>query len=344
MHRSAISVAALLFVTVVPIGASAVPMLPTPFIRGPAPEGPTPVRLVREMLEVRCDEAPNEVPCEVVVRLLLENPTPNVIELPLRWRTEYATASLHGDLVRETGRSTASEPDAAGVVVLPPGRSATVELRASVTLWPADGPSPFVIPALSTRHLLLGDDPNDGAELQPLDYATGWGAEPRRSTEVEMAPALPSGWALVTSDTQRLSEDEPSREVRAIRLSIRRPPQLVFHGGPFIAAGGSFQRGFRLRGGYEIGFVQPLLASVSVETGFDDLVIAALIEVALPQLMVVVPSLGLGLGVPVRVVPDVEVGMRIELSAVAVVGFISTFDYYPGTDHWEVALLGRVSI
>ena len=336
-------VALSLVVATIPSAARAVPMLPTPFVRGPAPVGPTSVRLVREELELSCPDRSRVVPCELVARLALENPTDEVVELELGWTTEYAAASLRGDLVRETGRSSRDEASASATVVLPPHRGTTVELVVSIELWPTDGPSPFLIPALTTRHLVLGDDPFDSV-LQPIEYAPGaWtsGAVP-----VRLVPHLPGGWEASASPApRRLGTGPPTRETDRplLRIAVSRPSTIVFHGGPFLAAGGSFERGFRLRAGYEIGFMQPFLASASIETGFDDVVLAAQLEAALPQILYV-PSLGVAAGVPVRVAPDVEVGIRIELSAVILAGFVSTFDYYPGPDRWEIALLGRLSI
>jgi hypothetical protein len=46
-----------------------------------------------------------------------------------------------------------------------------------------------------------------------------------------------------------------------------------------------------------------------------------------------IPSLGLGVGVPVRVLPEASTGIRLQLTVQwPLVGFVTSFDIYPGLD------------
>lgn len=139
-----------------------------------------------------------------------------------------------------------------------------------------------------------------------------------------------------------------------IPLRIQREGGFILrHGGPYLGLGGTFDRGFRGRLGYELGIDELVLVSVAVDSDFtDSVVLGALVEVATPS-FVVPPSLSAGVGfvqrfrlgvLPAGVAPTSS-GLRLEAGAVfAVVGIVASFDYFPDDGAFTISLLGRVSI
>ena len=91
-------------------------------------------------------------------------------------------------------------------------------------------------------------------------------------------------------------------------------------------------------------------APAELERTVDDtgVVVVPAVEVASPWVLIV-PSIGLGLGVPIRLRPTVEVGGRFVADAhVGPVGIMMALDYYPGmaTDprRFGVALLAHLAL
>jgi hypothetical protein len=120
---------------------------------------------------------------------------------------------------------------------------------------------------------------------------------------------------------------------------------LLRHGGPFIALGGTFDRGFRGRVGYELGIGELVLLEVALDSDFQQqVVIAPLIEIASYSLLLL-PSLSLGAGVPIQVAPDVRAGVRFEASATFYsLAFVASIDVWPVDGSWQLSLLGRAGL
>jgi hypothetical protein len=124
------------------------------------------------------------------------------------------------------------------------------------------------------------------------------------------------------------------------------------HGGPLIGLGGTFDRGFRGRIGYELGIDELVVVGVALDSDFSDSVtVGALVEVATPS-FVVPPSLSAGVGFVQRwrvnaasTIPATSSGFRLEIGAVfAVVGIVASFDYFPDDAAFTSSLLGRLSL
>jgi hypothetical protein len=139
-----------------------------------------------------------------------------------------------------------------------------------------------------------------------------------------------------------------------IPLRIEREGGFVLrHGGPFLGLGGTFDRGFRARLGYEVGIDELVLVSVAIDSDFtDSVLLAALVEVATPSFGLP-PSVSAGVGFVQRFrlgilpagVPTTSSGLRLEAGTViAVVGIVASFDYFPDDGAFTISLLGRVSI
>lgn len=115
----------------------------------------------------------------------------------------------------------------------------------------------------------------------------------------------------------------------------------VDNGGPFVAFGA--HRGgparWRLAAGYEIEVNDLFLASLAVETDFHGgYLLTPLATVTTPNVMYIVPSLGLGVGPTFQLAPQFSPGGRVELSLLYPVigGLVCTLDYFPpGSSHQE---------
>lgn len=325
-------------------------------VEGPAPAAPTDARLLREDVHLECPPDSPPVRCSLVATLTLANPTDTELSVKLAFSTAYAVGEVRGALVQDSKPSTVERRTGGATVTIPPNAQTTVELRVAMNLWDRDHSTPLILPALRSRHLLLGDEPYWHQRLSNIIYAPGAWSE--AEVPVAYSRDFADGWEGEWADFDRPGTAEtaataaegggvpvpfPARP--AAYVHPVRQGGAVFNGGPFVAVGASFERGFRLRVGYDVGFFNPyLLASLSAETGFDDLVIAALFEVASPQVAYLLPTLSLGVGLPIRVTPVAEVGFRVELSLGLIVAFVATFDHYPGDNRTEVALFGRVSL
>jgi hypothetical protein len=118
------------------------------------------------------------------------------------------------------------------------------------------------------------------------------------------------------------------------------PPPVVRNGGPLIGFGtaGSDDRKFRLRLGWEIASPRWVLYSANVDFDFRGKIIAApVVKLATPWIAII-PSLGVGFGVPVQLRPEVRAGVRMQFDATLwALGFLVSYDHFPSTSsHPEV--------
>jgi hypothetical protein len=135
------------------------------------------------------------------------------------------------------------------------------------------------------------------------------------------------------------------------RLSIELTPlsPILENGGAFLGAGGRIgsHGGPRFRVGYDVALRQMVMASLSLESDLTHIMqIIPAAEIATPAVWFL-PSVGLGLGVPLQVRPDTRAGVRIEGSIHWFpLGFVTAFDIFPvpGADSvTRLTLLGQFS-
>lgn len=119
-----------------------------------------------------------------------------------------------------------------------------------------------------------------------------------------------------------------------LSVSLDQPAPLFVHGGPLVAFGATVDEDadtFRMRVGYEFAAPSWLLYSVVFETDCQDIfIVTPAVEAALPFVLLL-PSLGLGAGAPIRIEDgDVRVGARLQVSvAFPYVSLVVPFDLYP---------------
>jgi hypothetical protein len=132
-------------------------------------------------------------------------------------------------------------------------------------------------------------------------------------------------------------------------MAVTVPGRRLLNGGVLLGVGGGLgdAAGLRLRAGYEIAGPHWLLASAAVETdGDDELTAAVVVEAATPNLLFLVPSLGLGLGPVVdrrggRTAGGGRVQATLSWPLVAAVLHVDVLPGQADRAHW--ALLGQLS-
>lgn len=232
---------------------------------------------------------------------------------------------------------------------LSPGAASEVTIRGRLTPGEYWEPSPYlVIDARKARHPLLAPDSRSGQyEVQyliaPIET---WGA----SGPIEVVVQHPSSWdADVESQggVSHTTAPDGRSELRFVTTAKATPilqvvfelPRARFHpGGPVAGIGGTFgdAGGFRMRLGWEISEPDWLLYSATADTNFDDvLVLTPMVEAATPWILII-PSVAFGLGMPVRVEPETEVGIRFQGTvAFGPAAWVTSYDLFPGVDSWR---------
>lgn len=147
----------------------------------------------------------------------------------------------------------------------------------------------------------------------------------------------PKGWRVEIGGGPRprrgsFEANVDSREHRS--LWMRKPP--VYHG-PFVAGGVGFgpQIRARLRAGYELSAPDFMVYSAAVEgDAVEELLVVPAIEAALPSVWLIFPSVGVGVGAPVMVLPQARPGVRVQLTAgwlyAAIVGSVDVYPAFAG--------------
>jgi hypothetical protein len=154
----------------------------------------------------------------------------------------------------------------------------------------------------------------------------------------------------VTTHQARIATDQPMLSIE-LELSSRSP----IHAGHLLGVGGNVDDavGVRWRAGVEAGRGAYLASlAVELEGATDDtdsgVVLVPAVTAAGPWIFVI-PSVGLGLGVPVRLAPTTAIGARFTADAhFGPLGMLLALDYFPGMDadprRFTVALLGQLAL
>jgi hypothetical protein len=319
-----------------PNTARAISLPPPPEIKAPRAEPDGALALLDEIVEVHCVTEGNlhlrcRADARYTYRVVGDSPQ---LRLP-----EAARITIDARLVR-------GGEDVVAIAAQP---GETVQMRVHHRF---DAVSSFTT-ALPARHPILGESPRIGALpiflVVPSDPETLAESAPARVT------VRASNWTILmatsTDPPQPPADDVATTSLRpgvGVRhLSVRFDPgdRPIYQGGPVLAVGGDLDDGFRMRAGWEVGVHALVLASLSAETNFRDEVVATpLLEGALPAFGPL-PSLAAGLGAPVRLAPDVNAGLRIQLTASYFASFVTSFDWFPAADdRWRLALYGQIGL
>ncbi|WP_225410255.1 hypothetical protein [Stigmatella hybrida] len=257
-------------------------------------------------------------------------------------------------------------------LTLPPERGGELVVRGVVRLERRFLPSGYEWPAVHARHVLLSSK-TQRATYWDIDYLLGpirtWAGSPELHVTVRIPSAWevgsspdasartlpePAGWQVrrqgAHAVAERRIEGASAPEWFNIALTQRKPWWTP--GGVQLGVGarlGNASR-FMARLGYQLAAPESFLHSLSVETDFrEQLVLTPLTQYATPQILII-PSLGLGVGVPVQVRPDARPGVRVLVDLhLGPAGAALSWDHYPrlreGSDPFSrLALLLQVGL
>ncbi|HEX3345784.1 MAG TPA: hypothetical protein VHS09_14470 [Polyangiaceae bacterium] len=217
----------------------------------------------------------------------------------------------------------------------------------------------FVIDAVLARHPWLSTESRDDERVEyayALSPIRSWGGSPTIDVTVRLAGGLrwvpEAGWSVGVEDGGVVARRTlAARDASVLRFSAILPGTTLLNGGPFVAAGGRIGPAeLRTRLGYEIAGPRAVLYSAAVETSFHGrTTLVPVIEAASPDLVIIIPSFGLGAGVPVQLRSGAPalVGVRGQLTvSFPVVSLVVPFDWFPGAaggEQAQVAMLAQAS-
>jgi hypothetical protein len=199
------------------------------------------------------------------------------------------------------------------------------------------------IEAVVARHLLLGTRPPDVDQyvfVYDLAPSARWKGTPR----VDVSITYPSQWRRPRAGDDKawsarregativLTRSMDRGEASDLRIEVDTGDSGFRNGGPLIGIGGTIgpTRAVRGRLGYEVAGPEWLLYSLTVDTDFRRrAIVTLLIEAASPAVLIV-PSAGFGVGVPIQIVPDARPGVRLQGDLhFYPIGFVTSVDVYP---------------
>ncbi len=306
--------------------------------------------VLQESITFECSEPTRyELSCDSRGELTVDNPSGQPIVLTLEVDRRASRVELDGASLPLTS------PEGRDVQIataeVPAGTSRlVVEIPGAYRL---DGrPSGDIfVPALVTRHPLLGDTMGDpfSAEITlqsvkkyrrwgrvddtrvALRYPEGWRWEPSAES-AGAPPACPASGTppdglegclrtLPDGDLEAVwTFASPDRSFFARSVALTRPGGVVFNGGPVIGTGFAIGSGcrfcresFRAWVGYEIGVTaHAVIALLAEYSPTERVAVVPVVELALLPQMSAIPAVTAGLGAPVRVWPKVDPGIRLQ--------------------------------
>ncbi|WP_375754510.1 hypothetical protein [Corallococcus exercitus] len=343
----------------------------------------TRTEVLGEELDFDCTEAEQEAVCRFEARYRLRNGTSEaeVIDAAfLGARTREVSVRFDEEPLpvkdaqvasmgpaTESGSLAQSPVERFGfTLTLPPGREGDLVVRGLMQLEQRFLPSGYVWPAVQARHALLSPGPPRATHWD-IDYLLGpirtWAGNPTlhvtvrapSSWEVGSSPdasarSLPvaTGWRLRHEGEHVVAERTltAASAPEWLNVTLTKPKPWWTSGGVQLGLGarlGDDSR-FMARLGYQLAAPESFLHSLSVETDFrEQVVLTPLTQYATPQ-VVIIPSFGGGLGIPVQVLPDVRPGLRLLADLhFGPLGAALSWDHYPalreGSDSFSRLIL-----
>jgi hypothetical protein len=214
---------------------------------------------------------------------------------------------------------------------------------------------------LETRHPWLGTHARSDATARyayALSPIRDWGGSPNIDVSVRCPDARfwergQDGWTSSHEDGGFVARRSiAARDASTLNFTIvDKPGRDVLNGGPFVGIGDRVDAGqLRARFGYEMAVPWWVIWSASAETDFKGTTtLIALGEVASPDIIVIIPSLALGAGLPVQIRSGAatHVGVRMQLTvSFPVLSIVLPVDVFPGdasSDTWQVGLFAQAS-
>lgn len=270
-------------------------------------------------------------------------------EVVTRAGATVAPAAASPDAVRFNGAPAAAR-------TLPPGGSLRVTVSATRSLATSTRyrGGPWVISPAAVRHPFLGES----ADLDRQGDSAGvvlYVGE-RVALEGTIALDAPPDPAVTVQAGEDVSTYDPRVTVRyaSVAMSVDARDDTtgpLQNGGPVFAFGlrgpvdqeltrGVYRVGWEVSL-FEYGFVQAAM-EMDGESLFESLVV----DVATPEIVIMIPSLRLGAGLVARQLgprpADFALRLRVGASLLPM-GFDADFDYWPEVSGWTLTLTGRIS-
>ncbi|WP_338263276.1 hypothetical protein [Corallococcus caeni] len=331
--------------------------------------------VLSEKLDFDCAEAEQEAVCRFEARYWLRNGTSEaeVIDAAfLGVRTHEVRVRFDEEPLPVTeGKADSVGPTSpverfGFTLTLPPGREGELVVRGLMQLARRFLPSGYVWPAVQARHVLLSSGPPRATHWD-IDYLLGpirtWAGNPTlhvtvrvpSSWEVGSSPdasarTLPvaTGWRLRHEEEHVVAERSltAASAPEWLNVTLTKPRPWWTPGGVQLGLGARLGDGsrFMARLGYQLAAPESFLHSLSVETDFrEQVVLTPLTQYATPQ-VAIIPSFGLGLGIPVQVLPEVRPGLRLLADLhFGPLGAALSWDHHPalkeGTDSFSRLIL-----
>jgi hypothetical protein len=316
----------------------------------------TPIEVVHERLKIDCRVVERVFSCSFEAHYELRNPTDKKQEVVAAFYGAGASgvsARIDGE---EPAPSASSQDDdllARSSARFGPTQHAMkigLDARTSSnlvvigTLHPADlrKRQGYTIDAVYTRHPLVASKKAEGEEIL-IEYLIApirtWSGAPPIDVEI----GVPDGYRLGGADNYRWSAQKgggrvgvrsfaPGRAPEELALRFEKPPAIVINGGPIVGVGGSWLNdgGLRMKVGWEVARPSWLLYSLNFETDVKDHhYLVPLVQAASPMILFL-PSVAAGLGVPIRFAPIARVGGRVQIDVhLLSLGLVGALDVYP---------------
>lgn len=335
----------------------------------PVALSPTKLVVASERLSFDCPDAPARPHCQLRAVYRISNPSGERERLTAAFYTYSATGVAVAVDGRPVPQRTAPDPSSvprlakalsganvrsrvAFALDVGPGASREVVITGTIPLGTYRTSPGYAMPPNTARHLLSGRA--ERAKTYLLDYLMApintWASV----GDVEISVRRPARWAFAgrlvdgaaSADEGGWTEVREGDFVTAARqtsgpqkerlaLVFTAPPPVLENGGPFVGLGGRTGHfgGFRARVGYEVAFRQMVLTSIAAESDFrHTMQIVPAVELATPAVLIL-PSVGLGVGVPIQIKPDARPGARIQASMQFYpVGLFAAVDIFPKPD------------
>ncbi len=262
---------------------------------------------------------------------------------------------------RRAGTSTTVESGARVRVEVSARRTFSTQMR-----WKN---GPWVLPPMVSRHPFLGD--TEASEHRggyaslvlcagsAVTYEGEVMFDAQGDRRVRSEVWQRSEFVAADDSAPRTESDGDGERVRenvvgvSMGLAGREDHRGVFqNGGPVLGLGarsplqGEGLR-FLLRGAYEVAVAEYFFGSVSVETDFESVFESLVVDVASPELLVVIPSFHAGVGVVARQLgtrpPDFGLRLRVGGGIPAIGGDVD-FDYWPEISGWTLTTVFRLGV
>jgi hypothetical protein len=173
-------------------------------------------------------------------------------------------------------------------------------------------------------------------------------APPGEGVSPSERPEKPVAWTTDDAGVHRARFR--ASEVSILDWTVVLPSPRFIPGGPTLGIGGRLDKPeLRMRVGVEASIVSTsFIEGLHFETDASkQWTLVPSIDAATPDIFIIIPSAGVGAGVPIRVESGqpVRVGGRLQATLhFPLLGVVFPIDYYPSGNIWDLSLMARVSL